>query len=166
MKQLSKYTITNLNLFLTILKPYKRNEITFLCIGNPIMSDDGIGCYIYKSLLNLKDINLINAENVPENYIKPIIDLKPNLLIGIDAVEFYSQPGEIKLLNEEEILNYSNSTHSISLKMIIDCIRESLNFSFYLIGIQPKNVMLGNDFSEEVLSSAKMLIGLIKSFYT
>lgn len=166
MKQPSKYTINNLNKFITILKSYKKSEIAFLCIGNPIMSDDGIGCYIYNSLIYQKDINLINAENVPENFIKPIINLKPRLLIGIDAVEFSSQPGEIKLFNEYEILNYSDSTHSISLKMIIDCIRESLDFTFYLVGIQPKNIMLGNVFSEEVLSSAKMLIRLIKSFYT
>ena len=165
MKQLSKYTITNLNQLSSILKSYKRSETTFLCIGNPIMSDDGIGCYIFNNLSNLNGIKLINTENVPENYVSKIIKLKPKLLIGIDAVEFSSHPGEIKLFNEEEILNYSSSTHSISLKMIIDRIREELDFSFHLVGIQPKNIMLGNDFSEEVLNSVSMLIGLIKSFY-
>ena len=165
MKQLSKYTITNLNQLSSILKSYKRSETTFLCIGNPIMSDDGIGCYIFNNLSNLNGIKLINAENVPENYVSKIIKLKPKLLIGIDAVEFSSHPGDIKLFNEEEILNYSSSTHSISLKMIIDRIREELDFSFHLVGIQPKNIMLGNDFSEEVLNSVSMLIGLIKSFY-
>ncbi|HXK70086.1 MAG TPA: hypothetical protein PK455_02125 [Caldisericia bacterium] len=80
-------------------------------------------------------------------------------------MEFSSYPGEIKLFNEGEILNFSSSTHSISLKMIIDRIREELDFSFHLVGIQPKNIMLGNDFSEEVLNSVSMLIGLIKSFY-
>ena len=165
MKQLSKYTITNLNQLSSILKSYKRSETTFLCIGNPIMSDDGIGCYIFNNLSNLNGIKLINTENVPENYVSKIIKLKPKLLIGIDAVEFSSHPGEIKLFNEEEILNFSSSTHSISSKMIIDRIREELDFSFYLVGIQPKNIMLGNDFSEEVLNSVSMLIGLIKSFY-
>jgi len=165
-KQLSKYTITNLNQLSSILKSYKRSETTFLCIGNPIMSDDGIGCYIFNNLSNLNGIKLINAENVPENYVSKIIKLKPKLLIGIDAVGFSSHPGEIKLFNEEEILNYSSSTHSISLKMIIDRIREELDFSFHLVGIQPKNIMLGNDFSEEVLNSANMLIRLIKSLYT
>jgi len=164
-KQLSKYTITNLNQLSSILKSYKRSETTFLCIGNPIMSDDGIGCYIFNNLSNLNGIKLINTENVPENYVSKIIKLEPKLLIGIDAVEFSSHPGEIKLFNEEEILNYSSSTHSISLKMIIDRIREELDFSFHLVGIQPKNIMLGNDFSEEVLNSVSMLIGLIKSFY-
>ncbi|HPO28832.1 MAG TPA: hydrogenase maturation protease [Caldisericia bacterium] len=130
------------------------------------MSDDGIGCYIFNNLSNLNGIKLINAENVPENYVSKIIKLKPKLLIGIDAVGFSSHPGEIKLFNEEEILNYSSSTHSISLKMIIDRIREELDFSFHLVGIQPKNIMLGNDFSEEVLNSANMLIRLIKSLYT
>ena len=81
-------------------------------------------------------------------------------------MEFSSHPGEIKLFNEEEILNFSSSTHSISLKMIIDCIREELDFSFHLVGIQPKNIMLGNVFSEKVLNSANMLIRLIKSLYT
>lgn len=165
MKQLSKYTITNLNQLSSILKSYKRSETTFLCIGNPIMSDDGIGCYIFNNLSNLNGIKLINAENVPENYVSKIIKLKPKLLIGIDAVEFSSHPGEIKLFNEEEILNFSSSTHSISLKMIIDRIREELDFSFHLVGIQPKNIMLSNDFSEEVLNSANMLIRLIKSLY-
>lgn len=166
MKQLSKYTITNLNQLSSILKSYKRSETTFLCIGNPIMSDDGIGCYIFNNLSNLNGIKLINTENVPENYVSKIIKLKPKLLIGIDAVEFSSYPGEIKLFNEGEILNFSSSTHSISLKMIIDRIREELDFSFYLVGIQPKNIMLSNDFSEEVLNSANMLIRLIKSLYT
>lgn len=130
------------------------------------MSDDGIGLYISENLNDLKDINLINAENVPENYVSRILKLKPQVLIVIDAMDFSSNPGDIKLFKESEIINYSSSTHSISLKMIIDYVKEELNFDFYLIGIQPKNIGLGNNFSREVLKSADKLISLIRSFYT
>ena len=43
------------------------------------MSDDGIGCYIFNNLSNLNGIKLINAENVPENYVSKIIKLEPKL---------------------------------------------------------------------------------------
>jgi hydrogenase 3 maturation protease len=166
-KQLSKSTTTNFEQIRKLLCNYNEKEVCFLCIGNPLLGDDGIGCYIAELLSSkIKEITLINAENTPENYVSKILNLKPKALIAIDAVEFSSHSGDIKIIMEEEILNYSYSTHTLSMNMIIDYMRMEADFDFYLIGIQPGTIKLGSYFSSEVLESANKLIDLIRSLYT
>lgn len=167
MKQLLKSTTTNFEQIRKLLCNYNEKEVCFLCIGNSLLSDDGIGCYIAELLSSkIKEITLINAENTPENYVSKIINLKPKVLIVIDAVEFSSHPGDIRIIREDEVLSYSYSTHSLSMNMIIDYMRMEVDFDFYLIGIQPGTIKLGSYFSSEVLESANKLIGLIRSLYT
>lgn len=129
------------------------------------MSDDGIGSYIAESLSDIKEIKLINAGIVPENYVGKIFKLKPKVLISIDATDFSSFPGDIRLFGKNEILSYSLSTHSFSPAMIINYMKNEIDFCFFLIGIQPKSIKLGTSISSEVLESGNKLINLISNFY-
>lgn len=167
MKQQQKYIIRNNILDNNFLNKFKNQKVLFVCISNILRNDDGIGEYIYNRISNLPNIQAINAGTCPENYISKIKKSKSDVIIFIDSIiNDSNNPGDIILLEENEIKSYTASTHSISLEMIINQIKRNKKFSIYLIGIQPENVSIGTDISETVFNSADRLISIISDYYS
>jgi len=143
--------------------------IIFLGIGNDMRGDDAIGPIIAGNLKKIfektPDLMVINAETVPENYTGTIRKENPSHIIFIDAVEMKSNPGHIRLVQREEIADYSISTHAMPLSFMIKYLESFTNARMLLIGIQPKNMEMNNPISEEVQESIEKLTGiLIKIF--
>ena len=91
-------------------------------IGNELKYDDGVGPYIISKLnnLNLKDnVLLINAQTVPENFTGKIRKENPSNIILIDACLMGLNPGDYKIVNEEDFANIGISTHSMSLSYFV-----------------------------------------------
>ena len=132
-------------------------KIIFLCIGNDMRGDDAIGPLIAKNLnklfLNQPDLVVINAETVPENYTGLIRKENPSHIIFIDAVEMKKNPGDIKLIQKDEIADYSISTHAMPLSFMIKYLESFTDAKMLLIGIQPKNLEMSQNRSLEVKNS-------------
>jgi len=165
-KQLQKYIIRNNILNKEFLNKFKEQKILFVCISNILRNDDGIGEYIYNNISKLPNILVVNVGSSPENYVSKIRKYGVDVIIFIDSIILDSNPGEINLLEEEEIKSYTSSTHSISLEMIINQIKRNKKFSIYLIGIQPENISIGTEISDKVLKSADKLIEMLSDYYS
>ena len=100
--------------------------------------DDAIGPIIARKLNVIfkkqKDFIVINAETVPENYTGLIRKEEPSHIIFIDAVEMNRNPGEIKLIESNEIANYSISTHAMPISFMIKYIESFTDAKILLIG--------------------------------
>ncbi len=143
--------------------------IIFLCIGNVMRGDDAIGPIVAEKLNVIfkkqKDFIIINAETVPENYTGLIRKEKPSHIIFIDAVEMDMNPGEIKLIQSNEIANYSISTHAMPISFMIKYIESFTDAKILLIGIQPKNIDLSNQVSNEVKNGVEELSRILKNIF-
>ena len=100
---------------------------------------------------------VIDTGTVPENYIYPIIKKAPRNLLLIDAVDFGAEPGTIKIFQTEQLNSLAISTHSLSPRMFIDIIRQSIELDVYCIGIQPAQTQLGSPVSEKVNQAIQKL---------
>ena len=93
--------------------------------------DDAIGPILArKSKVIFKKQNnfiVINAETVPENYTGLIRKEEPSHIIFIDAVEMDINPGEIQLIESNEIANYNISTHAMPISFMIKYIESFTN---------------------------------------
>ena len=144
-------------------------KIVIMTVGNVLLSDDGIGPFIYRKLkasgLNHPSILLINAELNPENYFKTILEFEPSHVIIIDAIEANLQPGSIIFFQNNEIedkLFSQPSTHMISLLNINSYLLEkNLNLLILNIGIQVKST----DFGVNVIDSNVKEIAMNLSEY-
>ena len=129
--------------------------------------DDAIGPILARKLKvifkNQKDFIIINAETVPENYTGLIRKEEPSHIIFIDAVEMDMNPGEIKLIESNEIANYSISTHAMPISFMIKYIESFTDAKILLIGVQPKNIDLSNQVSDEVKNGVKELSRILKN---
>jgi len=119
-------------------------------------SDDAIGIEVVKQIryviandheLNLGEygnrISIIEAGTTPENYLEKIVEQKPDTVVLVDAVDFNAIPGTTKVFKADEITNWSVSTHSSSIKLVMDYLTNGTNAKVFLFGIQPKTVKLG-----------------------
>ena len=145
------------------------SSIIFLCIGNDMRGDDAIGPMIAGKLKKIfkktPDLIVINAETVPENYTGTIRKENPSHIIFIDAVEMKSNPGHIKLVQREEIADYSISTHAMPLSFMIKYLESFTDARMLLIGIQPKNMEMSNSISDEVQKSVEKLTGILMKIF-
>ena len=132
--------------------------------------DDGLGPLlseqVYNKLVEITDKNtdnvyLLNTESTPENHTIEIRNLKPSHIIIIDAVEFEAKPGEMLLINKEQIDTFNISTHSMPISFIINYIEETRGSKIITIGIQPKQMEQINTISEEVKESVEELTNII-----
>jgi len=149
-----------------------------LGIGNELKYDDGVGPFIISKLnkLNLNEnVLLINAQTVPENFTGKIRKENPSHIILIDACLMGLNPGDYKIVNNEDFSNIGISTHSMSLSYFVKFLN---NDNILFIGIEPLLLelidqdslgVLGADvmdfngkLTENVEYSANEIVGLLE----
>jgi len=141
-------------------------KMIVLCIGNDMRGDDAAGPIVAEKL-NQKilscpekysDIKVVNAGTVPENYTGLIRSESPSHIIFVDAVEMGQNPGSLRLVYEDEIANYSISTHAMPLSFMIKYLKSFSDAEVILIGIQPKSLEMFEKVSEELKEGIELLI--------
>lgn len=140
---------------LQALRGELKGKIVLLGVGNRIRGDDAAGPELIEILKKKlpdtrNEIFLFDGEEVPEDYVVPIANLKPNLVIIVDVVDFGSRPGTIKLFPIRQIPQGSFSTHRLSLRFLGSYLEKETQAKIYLLGIQPKSIKLGEKLSLEV----------------
>ena len=140
-----------------------KGKVTIAGIGNIMRGDDGLGPKLIE-LLKARNVNagLFDCGTAPENYIFPMLKSMCDTLILVDAANMALDPGEARVLDIDNIMNISFSTHSPSPRLFIDLLKmgkEDLNI--FMISVQPKSTSLGCPLSEEVLKGLESLAGVI-----
>ena len=118
-------------------------KVLILGIGNSLKADDGVGCFICEKLKPSMPGRVIDASTVPENYIQKIVNLSPQILLIIDAMDFGGTPGQIRFFSMNEVPSSSSSTHALNPQLFADLIQKQCNTEIYYIGIQPQSVAIG-----------------------
>jgi hydrogenase 3 maturation protease len=160
---------------LNVLKQKLENavRIAVLGIGSDLRGDDVAGVLvaqqIEKSIKNKTTpphVQVFIGETAPENLTGEIKRFEPTHLLIIDSADLDTEPGQIRVLNPEEIGGTSFCTHSLPIKVMVDYLLQSLKFEVITIGIQPKTLAVGAKPSKEVLASAKKLSSTITKLLT
>ena len=141
-------------------------KIIILCIGNDMRGDDAAGPIIAEKLkheiLSCPDkypnVTVVNAGTVPENYTGLIRSENPSHIIFVDAVEMGQDPGSLRLVYEDEIANYSISTHAMPLSFMIKYLKSFSDADVILVGIQPKSLEMFEGVSNELKKGVEYLM--------
>lgn len=135
--------------------------MVILCVGSISRGDDMFGPLVAKQIRSKVAVEVIDAENVPENYLGKISKLNPDVVLLIDSAHFGGQAGEIRLLDPQELDESSFSTHSASLKLIKDYFQMDCQSKTLLLGAQPKHVNFGRPPSEEMIAAVDTVSELL-----
>ncbi|MCQ2970424.1 MAG: hydrogenase maturation peptidase HycI [archaeon] len=141
-------------------------KLVVLGVGNELKSDDGVGPFIIKKLIEENIVNdnliLINAETVPENFTGKIRKEQPSHIIIVDACLMGAQPGDIKIVDKDDFANIGISTHSMSLSYFVRYLERSNDFKIIFVGIEPETMEWGENPTEKVENTAYYFIDLLK----
>ncbi len=146
----------------------EKNNTVILGVGNSLRGDDGIGPEIIKIFNQRNDVR--NADffdcGINSFLLFSYIEKYKNVII-IDALNFNSDPGSIKIINDEEIesfnFNDSLSTHGFGLKDVLTLAKKmNITDKLAVIGIQVKNISYGSEISNEIVEKIPMIIEEIK----
>ena len=103
----------------------------------------------------------INGGSVPENFTGLIKKINPSHIILIDASLMNKEAGEINIVNKDNIVDISISTHSMSLAYLIKYLEQEKEYNILFIGIEPEVMDLSFELSPKIKDSSDMLIKLL-----
>ncbi|MFH0839540.1 MAG: hydrogenase maturation peptidase HycI [Candidatus Omnitrophota bacterium] len=139
-------------------------RVAVLGIGSQLKGDDAAGIIAAMRLKELiakkslsRDVEIFMGGTAPENITSEIKKFAPSAIIIIDSADIGSSPGDIGLIDAEDIGGISLSTHNLPATMLIEYLKQFLKCEVWIIGIQPKSLKFGAELSPEVKDAAELL---------
>lgn len=123
-----------------------------LTVGNSMMGDDGAGPLLYDMMTQnpIADWYAIDGGSAPENSVHQVRELKPELLVLVDAADMELDPGQIRIIDADSIAEmFIMSTHNLPLNFLIDQLKEDIPQVIF-IGIQPSIVSFAFPMTDQV----------------
>ena len=138
-------------------------RILLLGVGNRLRGDDAVGSLLVERLQGKVDIPLIDAGDVPENYLGPIEQASADVVLIIDATDMGANVGDVAIFDIEQVQGMSVSTHTANLGLMFQVISPEKRPQVILLGIQPGNMKLGQGLSEPVLKTLESIEEILVS---
>ncbi|WP_072570019.1 MULTISPECIES: hydrogenase maturation peptidase HycI [unclassified Enterobacter] len=110
-----------------------------LCVGNTMMGDDGAGPLLAEICAErgCEGWTVIDGGSAPENDIVAIRELKPARLMIVDATDMGLNPGEIRIIDPDDIADmFMMTTHNMPLNYLVDQLKDDVGEVIF-VGIQP-----------------------------
>ena len=158
------------NELLDLLKSCSDPKICVLGIGSEFKADDAAGVVIAQQLQAkcedkkcsfTSSVLCIDGSTAPENFTGDIKRFGPTHLFIIDAAEMGSAPGSIRLIPNDKVGGVSFSTHVLPIAVMINYLKQSINFESIIIGIEPKDFEFGKEMTKDVKASVDELTNVI-----
>ena len=147
------------------LSALRGSRAVILGVGNVLKGDDGTGPLVCEALQGTVSAKVIDAGTVPENYIRPVIDARPQVLLVADAVDFGGCPGAIGVFRPDQINDAAFSTHALSLRLFVDVLRQDIEVDVLVLGIQPGSTRLGAPVSSRVEGSIQLVTDALREVF-
>ncbi len=125
-------------------------KVLILGIGNRLRGDDAVGSLLAERLEKQLNIPVIDAGDVPENYLGPIEASGADLVLVLDAADLGASPGDLSLIEMEQLQETGISTHSASLSLLFQVVPEDRRPDAVLVAIQPGQIEAGQGLSRSV----------------
>ncbi|EJF31093.1 MULTISPECIES: hydrogenase maturation peptidase HycI [Enterobacteriaceae] len=130
-----------------------------LCVGNSMMGDDGAGPLLAEKCQASPqgDWVVIDGGSAPENDVVAIRELHPELLLIVDATDMMLNPGEIRVIDPDDIAEmFMMTTHNMPLNYLVDQLKEDVGEVVFL-GIQPDIVGFYYPMTEAVKAAVEQV---------
>jgi hydrogenase 3 maturation protease len=144
-----------------LLERLKGKRFGVVGIGNVIKGDDGAGCLVVEKLGEGFPMPVVDCAEVPENYGGWVERRDLEAVVYVDAVEFGGEPGEVRIIPLEKMMESATSTHHLSLHYMIRFLKEEWDGDALMVGIQPVSMNIGQGVCEAVAAGADRLAAIL-----
>ncbi len=142
-----------------------REPTCLVGVGHPLRRDDGVGPWIagaVRAAVTGTPVRVIDAQDVPENFVHGIARDECRNVVFIDAVTAAGPPGTIvfgPLADFAEAESFSTHTLALSLS---GKFLEAAGKRVFLLGVVPGDLEFGSGLTAEVARAAASLRDLIR----
>ncbi len=154
------------NFFSDFRERVEGKKLLILGIGNRLRGDDGLGPRLIDRLRGKVSIPLIDAGDVPENYLGPIEAAHADLVLVVDAADLRATPGDLAMLDLDQLAGSSVSTHTVNLKLLFTVIPKQNRPEVLVLAIQPETTEFGKGLSPAVDTALDGIESLLLSVVT
>jgi len=138
-----------------------QGNVVVMGIGNPCRGDDAAGSCVAQQICAAAGVRVIDAQDVPENYLCQVADQGPDTIVLIDCVDMKSAPGSVAVLDADQTAAYWPSTHRAPVSLLVDYLERTTHARIFLIAIQPHQMGFLQPMSAEVLSSVEVIADVL-----
>jgi hydrogenase 3 maturation protease len=119
------------------------DSIVFVGVGNRSRGDDAIGPLVI-DFLQERVPHAFDVGPSPENATGTIKKLKPKVIVFIDALIFKDlPPGAPQMAEIDDIRHLGESTHTLSLDVVMEYLKMETGADVFMIGVQPGRIANG-----------------------
>ena len=150
-------------------KIHMKKQTIVLGLGNPLMSDEGIGVYLVNRLSGLSEkypeVDFMDAGTGGLNLLHLFEGREK--VVFIDCANMEEEPGKIRKFTPEQVKSVKQlahqSLHEQDLLKIIEMAKklDQCPKEIVIFGIQPKNIILGQILSDELENKIDDYINII-----
>jgi hydrogenase 3 maturation protease len=144
------------------LRSRLKGRVLLIGAGNTLRGDDGAGPAIIDLLEGTVNAALLDVGEVPESYFGRILDSNADTIVFLDAANFNAAPGDVALIEIDDIAGCSVSTHQITVDLFFRYIKQNSRADLFAIGIQPAGIGFGEPMCPEVEQSVRALAELLR----
>jgi hydrogenase 3 maturation protease len=144
------------------LRSRLKGRVLLIGAGNTLRGDDGAGPTLIDLLEGTVDAALLDVGEVPESYFGRILDSNADTIVFLDAANFSAAPGDVAILEMEDIAGCSVSTHQMTVDLFFKYIKQNSRADLFAIGIQPAGIGFGEPMCAEVEQSVRALADLLR----
>ncbi len=155
------------------LAKHPRPKVAILGIGNELRGDDAAGVIVARELNNARsglpnpsgahETLIIEAGAAPEAFTGQLRRFAPDLVIMIDAAQLNEPPGVIRLIEWQDTIGLSASTHSLPLNVIAQYLISELSCEIIIIGLQSEANAFDTPLSPAMRRAVDDVIGELRS---
>ncbi|MHA1991126.1 MAG: hydrogenase maturation protease [Candidatus Hodarchaeales archaeon] len=133
-------------------------KILVLGLGNPILSDDGVGFVLVDELQKIITNQNIVFEKISlagMEVLETMLDYDKVILL--DSIQLGDEPGKVHLLTEDDIhLTQHSSTHDLGFKTVLDLGKQ------YYADRMPKQLLIYGIEAKDVVTFSESLTPEVK----
>lgn len=136
-----------------------------LGIGNPLQGDDAIGPNLVDYLHGRIEATVINAGDVPENYLSSIRASQPEVVLIIVALELGAEAGCVAVMDADRLRAIENFTRHPGLAFLAVMIQDATEAEVILVGVQPQATVFAAELSRPVFQTLHSLEEMLVNVY-
>ncbi len=138
-------------------------KVVLMGVGNDLRGDDGCGVVLGERLAEHVHCPIFVTFDLPEDFAVKASDLRPDLVLILDAADFGGEPGQVRLIRAQDIPPTPGVTHRPSLEMMARFLELDAGAETWVLGVQPDlgRVGLGDEMGETMRRAVEALETLL-----
>ena len=141
-------------------------RIAVLGVGSELRGDDGVGvaaaAEVERRLPRGRDVKVFQGHTAPENLSGAIKEFAPSHIVAVDTAPMGRKPGEVSVIDVDQVKGVSFYTHSLPLEVLFSYLRDALpDLKVTIVGVEPGDMGFGKALSGDVSKAADWVAGEI-----